>query len=956
MNNNYIKIKEEFLPDINSTAVLYSHKKTKARVITIKCDDPNKVFCITFKTPAINSCGLTHILEHSVLCGSKKYPLKDPFIELTKSSVNTYLNAFTQADRTSYPVASTNLKDFKNLMDVYLDAVFNPLIYEREEIFQTEGWHYEITDKDSPLTINGVVYNEMKGVFSNPDDIIEREIMHSLYPDTNYQYESGGDPKDIPSLTYQSFLDFHKKYYSPSNSYIFLYGALDMEERLNYLDNEYLSHFDYVKVDNEIKLQHSFDKPKKFIKTYNVTREEDCKNEYIYSYNISLSSALDVKQNEALRILTNSLFSSEKSKIKQRLINENIAKSFYGALDDEILQPYITLVAKGCNEDNFDKFKNIIEEELNNIVNNGVDYSEIEATLDYLEFETREDNQGSAPKGIGYFMDIMSTFTYSSDLPFENLKLLEYYKELRTLLNTNYYNDLIKNLIVNNNHKSYVILKPVLDNKEEDIKLAKKLEDYKNSLSDTELEDLINNYKKLLTYQQTPDSKEVKSMIPTLTLDDIDKNPRWYNLDILDNNILHSEYFTKDIIYKKYLFKIDSFNKEDIQYISLLANLLGSLSTQDYTYQEFEYKELKYTGGISTILKTVRLKNGKYNIYFLVNFSYQNNKAKEACEFVNSMLFNTIFSDTKRLKELLVKYQRNIRKSLISSAHTLSKFRVLSYTIESLKIADVICGIDYYYFLTDLVNNFDTKVEDILNKLQSLYKIIFHKDVIIHLTCSKDNYLSDLENINLFKSKLVDKADLNHTFEFKKEILNEAFILPIDVNYVSIGGYVDTDFDNSIVVLDEYLSDDYLWNEVRIKGGAYGVFLSTNSNSKFACVTSFRDPSIKNTYNAVINMPNYVRNLNLTEEELLHSKLAVLSQSSDHVERLGERALDFYLTKRTYEDRKNTIEKVINMTLEDYHKLSKVYEEAINNNAICVVGNKKSINQNKKLFKNIIEI
>ena len=945
MNDNYIKLKEEYLKDIDSNAVLYSHKKTKTRVITIKCDDPNKAFCITFKTPPSNSKGIPHIIEHSVLSGSKKYPLKDPFNELIKTSVNTYLNAFTQADRTSFPVSSCNLKDFKNLTDVYLDAVFNPLIYEKEEIFLTEGWHYEIDDINAPLTINGVVYNEMKGAFSEPQTILYHEILKSLFPHTCYRYESGGDPKHISKLSYQEFLDFHKKYYHPSNAVIFLYGDLDMDERLDYIDKEYLSKFEYASVDSNISKE-DFDETTYTEKTYNVTNEEDLENEFFYTINYGLRD-ISFKDSLALSMLSAYLFSSENSIIKQRMIQEGVSTSFNGSLSDELRQSYISLIAQGANKDKFEQFESIIDEELAKTVKNGINKDQLESVIDYYEFNSREDNQGTN-KGINYFMNIMPDFIYDRKDPFVNLKTLEYYDILREELKTDYFDDLLLKHIINNKHKSIVVLKPILLDESNDLDNSKEL---KNSFSSDELEILVQKSKNLKIYQQTPNTKEALDTLPTLSIEDIDPNPHKFNIEVMDENIYLSEYFTKDIIYKKYLFKLTGCSKEDYQYLKVLTNLLGNIDTKDYNYKTIEDNELKYTGGISIYLKQLKLDNNKYDMYLVIDFSYQVQKASEANKIIDSIVFNTQFNDLSRIKDILSKNIKSQYQSLIGNAYLKSSNRCLSYTSEAYKIIDDIKGIDYYYFLKDtkdlLINNKDLFID----KLENVYHKVFTKDVIIHLTCTKDNYYSDLAIINNFKNNLSDSLTFGHIYEFRENILNEAFIAPLDISNVGFGRHIDDKFDLSVGLLDSYLSNGYLWSAIRIKGGAYGAFSQSNEFSSCIVATSYDDPNIANTIETFKHIPDVLKNDHITIEEFNQLKITYLATKTYHPEQLGSKALEIYLSGITYEERKENRRKVIDLSLEEFKNIYSLYDKVFSSNCLCVIGTKEDILNNKKYFK-----
>ena len=456
----YELVESRKIKDIQSEGILLRHKKTGARVALLSNDDENKVFAVGFRTPPENSTGVPHIIEHSVLCGSKEFPVKDPFVELVKGSLNTFLNAMTYSDKTVYPVASCNDKDFQNLMHVYLDAVFYPNIYQEKKIFMQEGWHYEMEDLDSPLTYNGVVYNEMKGAFSSPDEVNDREMMNSLFPDTIYGVESGGDPKVIPELTYEQFLDFHRRYYHPSNSYIYLYGNMDMAEKLEWIDEHYLSKFDRLEIDSTIKMQKAFDKPVTIHKEYPIMEGESLDNNTYLSYNIVVGTALDKELCFAMQILENALGSASAAPLKLALIHKNIGTEVYTEYSNGIYQPIFSIVAKNANENQKDEFVATIEDELKRLVKEGIDKKSLLAGLNYYEFKYREADFGSYPKGLMYGIWMLESWLYNDNMPFDMLETVEVLKDLKAKIDTDYFEQLIEKYLIQNNHKSILVVSP----------------------------------------------------------------------------------------------------------------------------------------------------------------------------------------------------------------------------------------------------------------------------------------------------------------------------------------------------------------------------------------------------------------------------------------------------------------------------------------------------------------
>ena len=600
----YELVESRKIKDIQSEGILLRHKKTGARVALLSNDDENKVFAVGFRTPPENSTGVPHIIEHSVLCGSKEFPVKDPFVELVKGSLNTFLNAMTYSDKTVYPVASCNDKDFQNLMHVYLDAVFYPNIYQEKKIFMQEGWHYEMEDLDSPLTYNGVVYNEMKGAFSSPDEVNDREMMNSLFPDTIYGVESGGDPKVIPELTYEQFLDFHRRYYHPSNSYIYLYGNMDMAEKLEWIDEHYLSKFDRLEIDSTIKMQKAFDKPVTIHKEYPIMEGESLDNNTYLSYNIVVGTALDKELCFAMQILENALGSASAAPLKLALIHKNIGTEVYTEYSNGIYQPIFSIVAKNANENQKDEFVATIEDELKRLVKEGIDKKSLLAGLNYYEFKYREADFGSYPKGLMYGIWMLESWLYNDNMPFDMLETVEVLKDLKAKIDTDYFEQLIEKYLIQNNHKSILVVSPKegLTAKTEQ-ELAEKLQAYKESLTDEQRRQIIAESKALREYQETEDSPEDKAKIPMLKREDLKKEADGFINEVREINgtkVLFHNIETNGIGYVRLMFDISNVPKELFAYAGILKSILGFVNTKSYDYGAL-YNEINiHTGDISS--------------------------------------------------------------------------------------------------------------------------------------------------------------------------------------------------------------------------------------------------------------------------------------------------------------------------------------------------------------------
>ena len=952
--NNYTLIEEKFIDEINSNVKVYSHNKTKARIVTLKNDDPNKVFLIGFRTPPINSTGLTHILEHSVLCGSKKYPVKDPFVELLKSSLNTFLNAFTFPDKTCYPVASINDKDFKNLMDVYLDAVFYPRIYTKKEIFMQEGWHYELNDVNEDIFYNGVVYNEMKGAFSDPEQVLYRNIMHSLYPDNAYGLESGGDPKYIPDLTYEQFKDFHSKFYHPSNSYIYLYGDMDMEERLEYLDKEYLSNFNHIDFDTKIAPQKAFLKPVYEEYEYQADKLE---NSTFLSYNVAFPTTLDYKLIIATKLLLNNILLTPGSRLKQALIDANIAEDVDAIFDDGMLMPMLTIMASNSNKESLNKFIEVIDNEFKAILDSGLDKEALLANINFFEFKSREDLfSPRMPKGLNIILRSLDSYLYDDKLPYLKLIELKYYNELREDLKTDYFENIIKDYILNNNHKAYVTLIPSLDysNREEKI-VKEKLANYKKSLSDKELNELVKINKDLKKYQSEPSTKEEINTLPKLSLEDIKMTPEKYNLEVIDNKykLLFSNYHTNDIAYVKYYFDIEKLNDNDLKYVSLYSDLLFNLSTKNHNYLEINQLIQGYSGGIyNTLNYATRLDKSLY-LQLVYGYSALTKNVNFVEELLEDVINNTIFDDYKRLKERLLEIKNTITMSISNNGHRFAARRAMSAINHENYVGDLVSGIRYLDFITELCNDFDNKKDAIVSNLLNVKKLLAKDNFTAAFTGNKEMLSKVSPVIDKFYNSLKSNVSYDKQ-EFKENILNEGIMASFDVSFNALVGKYDIPYNSGMGVLLNSLYNDYLWTEVRVKGGAYGVMPQIRRDG-FIVLVSYRDPNIKKTYDTYNNIPNYIDSFNPTDDELLKLKIGAIGNVILvlHNKDKAETARTYYFKGVTDEIRINEINDVINAKTADFKEYKKAFIEALANPSITTIGNKNKVEESKDLFKSI---
>lgn len=963
--SGFILKQEEFVEDINSNVQVFEHEKTGAKLMHIGNNDNNKSFAIGFKTPPEDSTGVMHILEHSVLCGSKKFPTKEPFVELCKGSLNTFLNAMTYSDKTVYPVASRNEKDFFNLMHVYLDAVFYPNIYENEKILKQEGWHYHIENKDDDIYYSGVVYNEMKGAYSSPISQIFRRIKETLYPDNTYGNDSGGNPECIPNLTYKQFIDTHKKYYHPSNSYITLYGDVNLEKALAFIDGEYLSNFNRVNVDSTIEIQKEFDERVDYNFKYSVSDESQTKNNDYMALSMCVGSIDDFELSLAMNILSVMLGSSEESPLRQAILDNGIGEDAFVVYHPDLLQPYLSVIVKNTCSSRKDEFVDVVKKSLSEMVENGISKELIEGCINMFEFEYREGDSDSEPRGLAQSLNSMGVWIHGAN-PVEKLKFEKYFKNIRKSLTEPYFEDIIKKYILDNNHSSLIVLESELNlNRREDSRLKEELKAFKNSLTEIEIEDLVNDTKKLMEYQSKEDTEKELSCIPMLSLNDIEEKVEDLNVDeyeIEGLKLLHYDVFTGGIAYISTMYDTKCVKEEDISYIGLLSDLLSRVGTKDKSYIELSNEKMLNVGGIGFYTK------GYCDVYNHKNYSVLidgackvlNDKIPKAIEIMMDIINNASFEDEKKIKELIKERLSDIEMSMMSEGHAIAMSRMNSYYTPVAKYHQKVSGLDYYRFLKDIDVNIDCKMQYIKDKLYEIKDLIFNsRNLTISLVGSKEELEKLIPSIKYLKGSLKDFKVNKHEYSFNEEILNEGLLIPSEVQYVAKGynfknlGY---EYEGSMEVLKNVLRYGYLWNRIRVQGGAYSAMINITEVGNFN-LCSYRDPNIKETINAYNELGDFIKNINMSDRELEKSIIGTLSnmQLPTSPRDTGRIAISHYMSGKTKEYRQKRRLEVLNTTVDDLRKHSALIKDVMSRNCNVVVGNEK-ISEYKELFGEIYNI
>ena len=957
----YELLEEKNLSDLNSEGYVFRHKKSGARIAVISNDDDNKVFFVGFRTPAEDSTGVPHIIEHTVLCGSKKYPVKDPFIELAKGSLNTFLNAMTFPDKTIYPVASCNDKDFQNLMSVYMDAVFYPNIYKYGEIFKQEGWHYELEDADSPITINGVVYNEMKGAFSSADDVLNRQILNSLFPDTCYANESGGDPECIPDLTYEAYLDFHRRYYHPSNSYIYLYGDMNIEEKLQWLDEAYLRHYEQIEPNSEIGTQQAFDKPVEVYKKYSISSGEPEENNTYLSYNLVLGTTLDAKLYQAFDILDYALVGAPGAPIKKALTDAGIGSEISGGYDSSIKQPTFSIIAKNANTSDKERFLIIIREVLEKLVNEGLNKKSLLAGINSSEFRYREADYGSSPKGLLYGIQCLESWLYDDSKVFLHLEANAVYAYLREQVETNYFEELIQKYLLDNTHASVVIVEPERGlNAKMEAALEAKLKAYKESLSTEEIGALIEATNHLEAYQEEPSSKEDMAKIPMLTREDMKKEAQPFSnkeRQVGETMVMHHDIFSNGIIYLALLFNIQDIPVEDIPYIGILKAMLGYVDTANYSYADFANEVNFHTGGVGSTMGLYPSIQDKEDVkvMFEVRTKALADKLSDARKLLEEMMLTSNFKDEKRLHEVLSELKSRLQMTLSGAGHSVASNRAMSYFSKTAAYRN---HIELYRLVVDLEVNFEERKVELAEKLQSLTEKIFTNDrLMVSVTCSEEDYAVAEQEIVTIKEKLFTDMGIGAPAEFTFEQKNEGFMDASQVQYVARAGNYRThgfDYHGALRILKVILGYDYLWNNVRVKGGAYGCMNGCMRNGDMYFV-SYRDPNLSKTNEVYDGIPAYIESFKADENEMTKYIIGTISDMDTPMNPFakGERSMTAYLQGLSFEAVQEERNQVIAGTDADIRGLKDLVASVLDEHNICVVGNEEALQKEAELFKEL---
>lgn len=976
--DTYEFLEETPIPEINALGVTMEHRKTGARVFLLLSDDTNKVFTIGFRTPSRDSTGVAHIVEHTTLCGSEKYPSKDPFVELVKGSLNTFLNAMTYPDKTIYPVASVNDADFRNLMDVYLDAVFHPNLYREEKIFRQEGWHFEAESADGPLTLNGVVYNEMKGAYSSVDGVMERAVNEVLFPGHPYAEESGGDPDFIPDLTYESYLDFHARYYHPSNSFIYLYGAMDYRDQLAYIDREYLSAYDRRPVDSAIPVPAPLTAPVERVFEYAVSENEPVDSAWYFSLNKRVGGELDPLYYNAFQALEYVLLEVPGAPLHKALIDAGVCEDVYGGYSYGVREPYFSVTAKNTSLDKKDLFLSTVRGTLSGLAENGLDRDMLKAAVNVAEFRAREADFGSYPKGLMYGIESFNSWLYDAD-PCMHLKFEEMFADLKKKIDEGFFEQLIRDALVGGEKEALVIMKPVAGlTARKDEELKEKLAGIKDGMTREEMEKVVRETKELKAYQSEPSSREDLMKIPLLKRSDIGREaekPVFEERTEAGLPVVWSRVFTSGIAYVRLLFDIGSLSMEELSCMAFLRDTFSYIDTEEHSYADLATQVNMNSGGIGFGMDCYPdfTAPGKQTLVFSASGKALYEKTGFVLSAMREMLLTSKLSDTARLKEILAEVKAGLKDRLTSAGHTAAMSRAGSFLSMEAAFGDAIRGIAYYKFLERLAAGSGTAEggeapaddagsgaawDRFAERLSGLVRRIFTADNLrVHVTCDEEGYRAFASALRGFKETFPAAASRPDGADYAPSVRREAWETASLVNYVARAGNFRQHgfaYTGALRILKVLLSYDYLWNSVRVRGGAYGCMsaFGRSGNSSFV---SYRDPKLLETDEVYDGIAEFAAQYEADEREMTKTIIGAISELDIPLTPVtkGLRGLSAFYSHVTAEDLQRERDEILDATDADIRALAPLLEAVLSDGAKCVVGNETQIRAHAEAFSQV---
>ena len=935
------------IEEINGDLYEMVHEKTTARTIWLKRDDENKTFSIAFRTTPVDDTGVFHILEHSVLNGSQRYPVREPFVDLLKGSLQTFLNAMTFPDKTVYPVSSRNDKDFINLMRVYLDAVFKPLAMENPNIFRQEGWHYEIFDPDADPIFKGVVFNEMKGAFSSPDGVRSRYIMHSLFPDTCYGNESGGDPDHIPELTYQQFCDSHKKYYSPRNSFIFLDGDMNIEEILGIINDEYLS--DYTSDGDEINFE--MQKPvisEDAVIEYEISPEDNPAGKAQIAYGYVVGDYRDRLSNTALSLLSQVLCGSNESPLKKAIISNGLGEDVYFSLEDGLLQSFVEIDVINTDLEKEPQITETINNELKRIINEGIDKKELNAVLSKAEFKAKERDFGNAPKGLIFAITSLDSWLYGGD-PLNGLIRDDIYVQLREKMDTDYFEQLLQTLILDSKHHAKVLLKPsgtlgqIKAEKEK-----RKLAAAKASWTQDDIQQLVEMNKKLAVWQATEDTPEQQATLPVLHISDLKKTATKLPLEVCRhggrNVVLKHELDTNGISYVTLYSNISDFDLHQISVLSLLTNVMGQIATEKYDTVHLTQEINATLGEFGVGLSFAADKKDELSSSVTVTWSTLERNDLAGVDLVKEIIYKTNLDDKKAIRDIVRQMKTSLEQAFIGAGNQLGTLRVSAYDSEAGVSSEYANGYEFYRFIKNLEEKWDSEAEGTISEMKQLYSSLFIRD---RLTVG----IASNTKPRIVMAVLDDAPEGTVGPKAERKPLGhrrEGIIVPANISYACMGSFTgrlpNADL-GTMYVISNILTYDYLWNNVRVKNGAYGCGFSARGN--ITRYMSYRDPNPANSLHVFKNSPSYLKDFCSSDQNVEKYIIGTMGDFDPlmTVKTMAKRSDMDYFTDFDDEAKQQVLDAILSCDKDRIAEAVSLLEKVNSSDNVCVIGNKDAIDR-----------
>ncbi len=958
-------IREHQVPEINSTARLYRHVPTGAELLSLVNSDENKVFGVSFATPPADSTGVAHILEHSVLCGSRKYPIKEPFVELMKGSLNTFLNAMTFPDKTCYPVASQNVQDFYNLVDVYLDAVFFPRL--TPQIFQQEGWHYELESPEAPLIYKGVVFNEMKGNYSSPDSMLRELSQRSLYPDITYGLDSGGDPKHIPDLSYEELKSFHQRHYHPSNAKFFFYGDDDPDERLRLLGAR-LAEFSPIDAKFDVPLQPRFPEPKRLTRTYAAGNEERQRSadeaaprETMVTVNWMFDEPADVERALALDILEHILIGTAAAPLYKALIDSGLGEALAGSgLDDGLRQPMFSIGLKGIDAADAEKVERLILETISTLADKGIDPPTLDAALNTVEFHLRENNTGAFPRGIVFMLRSLRSWLHGRD-PLSPLAFEAPLAAIKSHVAAGepYFETLMRSQLVASRHRTVLVLKPdqqqaERETREEDARLAK----VRAGMSKADVEAAIETTHALKAMQERPDSPEALASIPTLTLADLPKRNKTTPIEVTtlrDTRVLYHDLFTNGIIYLDIGFDLHTLPADLIPYVSLFSRALLETGVGNEDFVRLSQRIGRSTGGIRPHRWTSAVRGRTdCTAWLTLRGKALPEQSGELLEILHDILTRARLDNRDRFRQLALEEKAAVESHLVPAGSSYVDGRLRANFSESGWADEQMGGISYLFFLRKLVDEIETGWSGVHAALEQIRTTLLNRAAMLcNVTASAADWHHIEPLLGDFLAALPNAGVKTAPWQVADTPRAEGLVIPAKVNYVGKGADLyraGVKPSGSHIVARRYLRTSYLWDKIRVQGGAYGGQCSFDRYSGGFTFVSYRDPNLLASLDVYDRTADFLRGAALEPAELTRNIVGTIGEVDTYrlPDAKGYASMQRYLIGDTDEARQTMREEILSTTAADLRNFADAMTEVATHGRVAVLGSEQAIEDANK--------